>query len=51
MLFVMWLNTDMKALAADLKSIYQAVSQEEAALALNAFDEKWSGKYPAIGQS
>jgi len=42
---------DMKAVAADLKSIYQAVSQEEAEFALEAFDEKWSSKYPAIIKS
>lgn len=42
---------DMKAVAADLKSIYQSISMEQAESALLAFGEKWDPKYPAISRS
>lgn len=39
---------DMKAVAKDLKSIYNAPTRESGEQALNEFSEKWSGKYPNI---
>ena len=42
---------DMKAVAGDLKSIYQSVNVEQAESALLAFSEKWDAKYPAISRS
>jgi putative transposase len=37
---------DMKEFAKDIKSIYQAPTQEAALKGLNALKEKWSEKYP-----
>jgi putative transposase len=34
--------------AADLRSIYSAPTADQAAAELNAFDEKWAGKYASI---
>lgn len=45
--YVPW--KDRKAVAADLKEIYNASNAEEAELKLLEFEEKWSGKYPSIG--
>ena len=42
---------DRKAVAADLKDIYQSISEEEAGLNLKAFMEKWDDKYPVIGRA
>jgi len=42
---------DMKAVAADLKAIYRAVTLEQAESALLEFGEKWDKKYPAISRS
>jgi transposase-like protein len=42
---------DRKAVAADLKSIYLSPSEEMASVALDAFAEKWDGKYPMISRS
>ena len=42
---------DRKRVAADLKPIYRAVNAEAAEAALEAFDEKWRGKYPMIAES
>lgn len=42
---------DMKEVVADLKSIYRAVTLEQAEMALLAFSEKWDKKYPAISRS
>lgn len=42
---------DMKAVARDLKSIYNAPTREAAEQALDDFSEKWSGKYPNIEKS
>lgn len=47
--FVPW--KDYKEVAMDLKRIYQSVSEEEAALELDRFAEKWDGKYPQISKS
>jgi transposase-like protein len=42
---------DIKALMADLKKVYAAVDEQTALYELDAFDEKWSGKYPKVAQS
>ncbi len=42
---------DNKAVAADLKKIYQSVTEEEALLNLEHFSDKWDGKYPNISVS
>jgi putative transposase len=42
---------DRKALVADLKTIYRAVSVEEAEYQLEAFTEKWDVRYPMIAKS
>ncbi len=42
---------DMKAVAGDLKTIYQAINIEQAESALLSFSEKWDSKYPAISRS
>lgn len=42
---------DMKAVAKDLKSIYNAPTREMAEQALDDFSEKWSSKYPNIEKS
>jgi putative transposase len=39
---------DLKALMANLKEIYSAVSEEAALYALEEFAEKWNSKYPQI---
>lgn len=39
---------DRKAVAADLRPIYEAPTAEQAARQLDAFEEKWGGKYPSI---
>jgi transposase-like protein len=44
-------HKDMKAVAGDLKSIYRAVTLEQAEDALLLFGEKWDSKYPAISRS
>jgi len=41
---------DYKNVTADLKTIYQAVSDTEAAHALEQFAEKWDEQYPAISK-
>jgi len=47
--FVSW--KDRKAVAADLKKIYQSVTVEEAEGELESFAKQWDGKYPAIAKS
>ena len=47
--FVSW--KDRKAVAADLKKIYQSVTVEEAEGELESFAKSWDGKYPAIAKS
>ncbi len=46
MRFVPW--KDKKAVAADLKAIYSAPSEEAALLELQNFRDKWDDKYPTI---
>jgi len=47
--FVSW--KDYKAVTADLKRIYQSVTEEEALLALDQFASRWDEKYPQISRS
>jgi putative transposase len=47
--FVPW--KDYKELTADLKRIYQSVTEQEASLELDSFSEKWDEKYPQISKS
>lgn len=47
--FVPW--KDYKPVTADLKQIYQSVTEEEALLALDQFSERWDEKYPQISRS
>lgn len=47
--FVGW--KDRKAVAADLRPIYTAESEEAAAAALDAFEAKYGQRYPTIVQS
>jgi len=42
---------DIKELMADLKKVNAAVDEQTALYELDAFDEKWSGKYPKIAIS
>lgn len=42
---------DMKAVASDLKSVYNSLNIEQAENALLVFGEKWDAKYPAISRS
>jgi len=49
MKYVPW--KDYKAVAADLKQIYQSVNEEEALLALEQFSDRWDEKYPQISRS
>jgi putative transposase len=44
-------HKDRKAVADDLKSVYQAVSVEEAERQLAQFEETWVGAYPVIARS
>ncbi len=46
--YVPW--KDSRAIATDLKPIYQAATLEEAEAALDQFAAKWDDKYPAISQ-
>ena len=39
---------DRKEVAADLRRIYSAPTAEQAAAELDAFEEKWAGKYASI---
>ena len=47
--YVPW--KDYKPVTADLKRIYQAVTEEEALLALEGFSDRWDDKYPQISRS
>jgi putative transposase len=42
---------DRKAVAADLKPIYTAVTEDEALYSLELFAEKWDARYPIIAKS
>ena len=47
--YVPW--KDYKPVTADLKRIYQSVTEEEALQALDEFSERWDDKYPQISRS
>ncbi|MDH5217159.1 MAG: IS256 family transposase [Gammaproteobacteria bacterium] len=47
--YVPW--KDYKPVTADLKRIYQSVTEEEALLALDQFSARWDDKYPQISRS
>ncbi len=47
--YVPW--KDYKAVTADLKTIYQASTEESALQALAEFSDKWEDKYPQISRS
>lgn len=47
--YVPW--KDYKVVTADLKQIYQSITEEEALLALDRFSERWDEKYPQISRS
>jgi len=49
MKYVPW--KDYKPVTADLKSIYQSATEDEALMALTEFSERWDGKYPQISRS
>lgn len=44
-------HKEKKAVAADLKLVYTAVTEEEALAALDAFSQKWDARYPVISKS
>jgi putative transposase len=46
--YVSW--KERKSVAADLKPIYRAATSEDAWLQLEAFADKWDGRYPSISQ-
>ena len=41
---------DAKPVVRDLRPIYQAATEDSAAVALEAFDAKWGVRYPMIGE-
>jgi len=47
--YVSW--KDYKAVTADLKSIYQAVTEDAGLKALDEFSHQWDDKYPQISKS
>lgn len=47
--YVPW--EDYKAVTADLKHIYQSITEDEALQALEQFSERWDDKYPQISKS
>jgi len=47
--YVPW--KDYKPVTADLKRIYQSVTEEEALMALDQFADRWDDKYPQISRS
>lgn len=47
--YVPW--KDYKAVTADLKKIYQSITEEEALLALDQLEAQWDEKYPQISRS
>jgi transposase-like protein len=49
MKYVPW--KEYKVVAADLKRIYQSVTEDEALLVLEQFAERWDEKYPMISRS
>jgi len=42
---------DYKAVTKDLKTIYQAINEEQALKALDGFSARWDDKYPSISTS
>jgi putative transposase len=44
-------NKDIKAVVADMKLIYKAPGPTEADAALDAFAQKWEGRYPRVVES
>ncbi len=42
---------DYKAVTKDLKTIYQAINEEQALKALEVFSQRWDDKYPSISAS
>ncbi len=49
MKYVPW--KDYKPVTADLKKIYQSITEEEALLALDKFSDRWDNKYLRISRS
>ena len=47
--YVSW--KDYKAVTADLKRVYQSVTEDAALQALDEFGQKWDDKYPQISKS
>jgi putative transposase len=47
--FVPW--KERRALCADLRGIYTAMNEEQARLALEAFEGKWGARFPMIGKA
>jgi putative transposase len=47
--FVSW--KERKAVAADLKTVYRAASEQQAQANLEDFGRKWDGKFPTISRS
>lgn len=47
--FVPW--KDDKAITSDLKRIYQSVTEEDALISLDQFEQRWDSKYPNISRS
>ncbi len=47
--YVPW--KDYKPVTADLKKIYQSITEEEALLALDKFSDRWDNKYLRISRS
>jgi transposase-like protein len=41
----------LQSVTADLKQIYQSVTEEEALKALDEFAQRWDEKYPQISKS
>ena len=49
MKYVSW--KDYKAVATDLKCIYQSATEDDALLALDQFAQRWNEKYPQVSKS
>ena len=47
--FVPW--KDYKAITSDLKRIYQSVTEDDALISLDQFEQRWDSKYPNISRS
>ena len=47
--FVPW--KDDKAITSDLKRIYQSVTEDDALISLDQFEQRWDSKYPNISRS